>query len=73
VAVAAAALTGCGTGATAPSTATAPQAPQPANPVPILENIGATPGPGETIGQMDIYGDRYASGTFYGPAGSANV
>jgi hypothetical protein len=32
--------------------------------VPLLAATGATPDPGETLGSTDIYGDRYASGSY---------
>jgi hypothetical protein len=37
---------------------------QPANPVPILTSMHVPLSSGESIGQVDLYGDRYASGTF---------
>lgn len=36
----------------------------PANPVPILEKMHVPIPSGESVGQVDIYGDRYASGMF---------
>src|SRR4029077_17325266 len=36
------------------------------NPVPILKQTGATPDPGTSFGQYDIYGGRYVSGAFPG-------
>lgn len=35
-----------------------------ANPVPILQRMGVPLAPGVAVGQVDIYGDRYASGQF---------
>jgi hypothetical protein len=42
----------------------APAQAVPVNPLPILKMTGATPDPGTTFGQYDIYGGRYVSGIF---------
>lgn len=47
-------------------TAGTPAAAAPANPVPVLKATGATPAPGTVYGNYDVYGDRYASGSFRG-------
>ena len=64
VALGAIALSGCGS-TTAPDAGTSPPA-APANPVPLLRRAGADVPAGVTAGQVDIYGDRYATGTYPG-------
>jgi hypothetical protein len=56
-------LAGCASATSTP--AASPQdAAQAANPVPILKRTGAATQ--AVYGQVDIYGDRYASGTLHG-------
>lgn len=65
VAALAAAVTACSSGSTPPQAqVTTAIAAQPANPVVILKETGAAIPAGAVNGQRDIYGDRYASGTF---------
>ena len=56
-----------------PSAATAPTAPAAteANPVNILRRAGASIPQGTISGEVDLYGDRYADGNFYGPGCTA--
>jgi hypothetical protein len=40
---------------------------QPANPVPVVRETGASVLPGEVYGSRDVEGALYADGSFYGP------
>jgi len=56
-------LAGCG----AQAVASHPVSAQPANPVAVVRETGATPSPGEVYGSRDVYGGLYADGNIYGP------
>jgi len=71
---AALALTGCGTAAVTsahPPLPSGTASTQPANPVTIVRDTGATVTPGEQYGSRDVYGNLSAGGNFYGPGCTA--
>lgn len=60
------ALAACRVSASTPAAVPVPSAPTSAavNPVTILREMHVPLAPGVSVGQLDIYGDRYASGQF---------